>query len=65
MSAGRPKTKRTQDYRVMTMTSTSVKVICTRCNKEIKKGQRYYYKLGDEMHETCDDLLKEYKLKSK
>lgn len=65
MISGRPKTKKTEDYQVHIMTSTIPKVMCTRCQKQIQNGQQYYYKIGDEMHTTCDDLSHEYKLKTK
>lgn len=50
---GRPKTKTAKDYRILVMTSTGTKVICTLCGNKIEKGQAYYYKLGDEMHTMC------------
>lgn len=51
---GRPKTKSTKDYRVLVKTSTSGPIKCTLCGDEIKSGQAYYYKIGDEMHTVCE-----------
>jgi len=65
MTNGKPKTKRTEDYKVLKMTSTNTKVKCTRCSKLIENGQTYYYKIGDEMHTTCEDMVHNYPLKTK